>query len=97
MAENKPAQKSAKKSGTSTGTGKSLQGFTDEERAAMRERVQALKAARYGPRTAKADGESAVLAKLAAMPAPDRALGLSTRSFSRQPFPSRHRRLGESR
>src|SRR6516162_586616 len=32
-------------------------------------------AARPGPRADKADGESAVLAKIAAMPGPDRALG----------------------
>ena len=50
-------------------------GFTDEERAAMRERVQELKAAvRRGPRGGKADEESAVLAKIAAMPEPDRAM-----------------------
>ena len=42
--------------------------FTDEERGAMKARVQELKAD-------KADGESAVLAKIAEMPAPDRALG----------------------
>ena len=55
---------------------KSSQGFTDEERAAVRERVQELKAsARRGPRKDKAEGESAVLAKIAAMPARDRAIG----------------------
>ena len=47
---------------------KAIKGFTDEERGAMRERAQELKAD-------KADGESAVLAKIAEMPAPDRALG----------------------
>ena len=47
---------------------KAIKGFTDEERGAMRERVQELKAD-------KADGESAVLAKIAQMPQPDRALG----------------------
>jgi len=47
---------------------KALKGFTDEERAAMRERVQELKAD-------KADGESAVLAKIAEMREPDRAMG----------------------
>jgi hypothetical protein len=42
----------------------------------MRERARELKAAaRRGPRAAKADEESAVLAKIAAMPAPDRAMG----------------------
>ena len=52
------------------------EGFTDEERAAMRERVQELKAAaRRGPRADKADGEGAVLAKIAALRGPDRAMG----------------------
>jgi uncharacterized protein YdhG (YjbR/CyaY superfamily) len=46
---------------------KASKGFTDEERAAMREYVQELKAD-------KENGESAVLAKIAEMPAPDRAL-----------------------
>ena len=73
MTERKPAKKGTQKASKSTiVTGKKLGGFTDEERAAMRERVQELKA---GPRAGKADGESAVLAKIAAMPAPDRAMG----------------------
>jgi uncharacterized protein YdhG (YjbR/CyaY superfamily) len=51
-------------------------GFTDEERAAMKNRAQELKAeARRGPRADKADGERDVLAKIAEMPAPDRAMG----------------------
>src|SRR5882724_7862872 len=50
-------------------------GFTDEERAAMKERVQELKAeARRGPRAKQADGESDVLAKIAEMPKPDRVM-----------------------
>ncbi len=50
-------------------------GWTDEERAAMKERHQELKAsARRGPRAAQADGERDVLAKIAEMPAPDRAM-----------------------
>src|SRR5216683_711704 len=66
-------KKAAKKSAKST---TAIKGFTDEERVAMKERVQELKeAARRGPRANKADGESAVLAKIAAMPEPDRALG----------------------
>jgi uncharacterized protein YdhG (YjbR/CyaY superfamily) len=49
--------------------------FTDEERGAMKDRVQELKAAaRRGPRADKEDGESEVLAKIAEMAAPDRAL-----------------------
>ena len=55
---------------------KAIKGFTDEERAAMKEHAQELKAAaRRGPRADEADGESTVLAKIAAMPGPDRALG----------------------
>ena len=50
----------------STTTGKS-KGFTKEERAAMRERARELKAA-----SGKADGEAAVLAKIAEMPRADR-------------------------
>jgi uncharacterized protein YdhG (YjbR/CyaY superfamily) len=66
-------QKSAK---STTATGKTFTGLTDEERGAMKERVQELKTATgRGPRAAKADGESAVLAKIAEMPEPDRALG----------------------
>jgi len=50
-------------------------GFTDEERAAMRERGKEVKAsARRSPRAAKSDGESDVLAKIAEMPEPDRAM-----------------------
>ncbi len=59
MAEPKPA----KKRGT----------FTDEERAAMRERSRELKAARAGK--GKADGESDVLAAIAAMQESDRVMG----------------------
>jgi len=76
MAERKPAKKGTQKSAESTtASGKKSKGFTDEERAAMKERAQELKAeARRGPRADKADGESAVLAKIAEMPEPDRAL-----------------------
>jgi uncharacterized protein YdhG (YjbR/CyaY superfamily) len=69
--------KDTKKSAKNTTAGdKTFEGFTDEERAAMKERGRELKAAvRRGPRAAEADGESAVLAKIAEMPEPDRALG----------------------
>ena len=74
MAERKPAKTGTKRSAKST-AGKPSKGFTDEERAAMRERAQEVKAAaRRGPRAAKADGESDVLAKIAEMPEPDRAM-----------------------
>jgi uncharacterized protein YdhG (YjbR/CyaY superfamily) len=66
MSPKKDTKKSAK---STTASGKKSKGFTDEERAAMRERAQELKAA-----TNKADGEKAVLAKIAEMPKPDRAM-----------------------
>ena len=50
-------------------------GFTDEERAAMKERAQELKAERRrGSRAKKAEGEGDVLAKIAEMPPSDRAM-----------------------
>jgi uncharacterized protein YdhG (YjbR/CyaY superfamily) len=67
-------QKSAKSTSASS---KKSKGFTDEERAAMKERAQELKAdARRGPRTKKdkADGEADLLAKIAEMQEPDRAM-----------------------
>jgi uncharacterized protein YdhG (YjbR/CyaY superfamily) len=49
--------------------------FSDEERAAMKERAGELKAARRrGSRAKEADGEAEVLAKIAEMPEPDRAM-----------------------
>ncbi len=65
MTAKKAPQKSAK---STTATGKS-KGFTAEERAAMKERAQELRA-----EAGKADGEKAVLAKIAEMPEPDRAM-----------------------
>jgi uncharacterized protein YdhG (YjbR/CyaY superfamily) len=74
MAERKPPKKGTEQSAKRT-TGKASEGFTGEERAAMRERARELKAgARRGPRAGKADGESDVLAKIAEMPEPDRAM-----------------------
>src|ERR1700677_4374189 len=71
------AQKGTRKSAKgNSAIGKKSEGFTDDERVAMRERLQELKAeGRRGPRADKADGESALLAQIAAMPGPDRALG----------------------
>jgi uncharacterized protein YdhG (YjbR/CyaY superfamily) len=51
------------------------QGWTDEERAAMKQRAKELKAeGRRGPRAGKEDAEREVLDKIAEMPAPDRAM-----------------------
>jgi uncharacterized protein YdhG (YjbR/CyaY superfamily) len=67
MTAKKGTQQSAKGAGAG---GNERKGFTDQERLAMRERAQELKAASAG----QADGERAVLAKIAAMPGPDRAM-----------------------
>ena len=66
MSPKKDAQKSPK---STTAINKKSKGFTAEERAAMKERAQELKA-----EARRADGESAVLAKIAEMPEPDRAM-----------------------
>jgi uncharacterized protein YdhG (YjbR/CyaY superfamily) len=58
--------KRAKKSTRST-AGKASEGFTAEERAAMRERVREIKGS-------SSDGESDVLAKIAEMPESDRVM-----------------------
>jgi uncharacterized protein YdhG (YjbR/CyaY superfamily) len=66
MSAKKATQKSAK---STTARGEKSKGFTAEERAAMKERAQELKA-----EARKADGEAALLAKIAEMPKPDRDL-----------------------
>jgi uncharacterized protein YdhG (YjbR/CyaY superfamily) len=66
MSAKKAEQKSAKRT---TAVDKTSEGWTDEERAAMKERAKEVKA-----RAGKADGERAVLAKIAELPGPDRAM-----------------------
>ncbi len=70
MSAQKATPKSAK---STTATSKTSKGFTDEERAAMKERAQELKAEARADKD-RAAGESAVLAKIAEMPEPDRAM-----------------------
>ncbi len=67
MSAKKTTSKAAK---SSTSNAKTSEGFTAEERAAMKERAREVKA---GARNA--DGERAVLSKIAEMPARDRAMG----------------------
>ena len=62
-------------------TPKKSKGFTNEERAAMRARAKELK-------VGKADGESEVLAKIAAMSEPDRALAKRVHGLVRDSAPS---------
>ncbi|MGB4804455.1 MAG: DUF1801 domain-containing protein, partial [Anaerolineae bacterium] len=56
-------------------TSKESKGFTAEERAAMRERAQELKAEARANKD-KAAGESDVLAKIAEMPEPERTMAM---------------------
>ena len=72
MADRKPARKGTQQS-AKRATGKAAKGFTDEERAAMKERAQELKAEARADKD-KADGESAVLAKIAEMQGSERAM-----------------------
>ncbi len=75
MSPKKVSKKSGKKAG----------GFTAEERAAMKERVQELKG--------KAEGEDAVLAKIAAMAEPDRAMAKRVHAIVRASAPALTPRL----
>jgi uncharacterized protein YdhG (YjbR/CyaY superfamily) len=67
MAETKPAKKS------STATNKKSSGFTDEEKAAVKARAQELKAEARASKN-RAEGESNLLAAIAAMKPSDRAM-----------------------
>ena len=91
MSPRKDTQKSAK---STTASNKKFTGFTDEERAAMKERVQELKtSASRGPRADKADGESAVLAKIDEMSEPDRAMAKRVHAIIRARAPALSPRL----
>ncbi len=68
------AKKTTQKSAKSTATSKKSNGFTDEERAAMKETAEERKAEARRGKKGKADGEGDVLAKIAAMHGPDRAM-----------------------
>jgi hypothetical protein len=88
MAEKKPAKQAPQKSAKGT---KASKGFTEDERAAMRERAHELKAARS--RAGAASEESAVLAKIAAMAPADRALGERLHAIIRASAPALSPRL----
>jgi uncharacterized protein YdhG (YjbR/CyaY superfamily) len=70
----------------SSAKGKKSKGLTDEERAAMKEHLQELK-------SGKTEGETAVLAKIAEMPEPDRALGQRLHEIIKASGPSLTPRL----
>jgi uncharacterized protein YdhG (YjbR/CyaY superfamily) len=75
--------KSAK---STTAISKKSEGFTDEERAAIRDRVQEMKAG-------KGEGESAVLAKIAEMREPDRNMAKRLHTIIRESAPGLTPRL----
>jgi uncharacterized protein YdhG (YjbR/CyaY superfamily) len=88
MSPKKENQKPAK---SSTVNRKKSNGFTDEERAAMKERAQELKAdARRTPRGKKdkPDGEGDVVSKIAEMPGPDRAMAKRLHSIIKDSAPA---------
>jgi uncharacterized protein YdhG (YjbR/CyaY superfamily) len=76
-------QKSAKSTAASE---KKFEGFTDEERGAMKERAQELKAA--ARRGKEADEESALLAKIAEMPESDRVMAERLHAVIKDSAPS---------
>jgi hypothetical protein len=79
----KPARKGTQKSDrTPASHAKKSAGFSAEERAAMRERAKELKAA-----AGKESDESAVLAKIAEMPEPDRTMGQRLHALIRENAP----------
>lgn len=70
-------------------TGRASAGFTGEERAAMRERARESRvAARRARGGGKTDGESDVLAKIAQMPEPDRAMAERIHAIVRAAAPA---------
>ena len=80
MSAQKATQKSAK---STTARGGKSKGFTPEERAAMKERAQELKA-----EANRADGESALLAKIAEMPKSDRAMAKRLHEIVKESAPA---------
>ncbi|MFN8487983.1 MAG: DUF1801 domain-containing protein [Caldilineaceae bacterium] len=68
-----PKQDTQKAAGNTAATAKNAKGFTDEERAAMKERAKEQKAEARAMKD-KAAGESDVLAKIAEMQEPDRTM-----------------------
>jgi len=83
----KPARKGSRESAkSSTPVSKMSKGFTDEERAAKKERIQELKAD-------GSDGENAVLVKIAEMPEPDRTMGKQLHAIIKTSAPALSPRL----
>jgi len=84
MSTKKETQKTAESSAANNNTS---QGFTDEEKAAMKERAKELKAEARASKN-KAEGENAALAAIAAMPEPDRSLAARLHELIKANAPS---------
>jgi uncharacterized protein YdhG (YjbR/CyaY superfamily) len=82
----KRAQGSHKSAKSSTPTSKNAKAFTEEERAAIRDRVEEVKAG-------EGDGESVVLAKIAKMREPDRTMAKRLHTIIKQSAPTLTPRL----
>jgi uncharacterized protein YdhG (YjbR/CyaY superfamily) len=80
MSAKKATKKSAK---STTASGKKSKGFSDFERAAMKERARELKA-----EAAKADGESDLLAKIAEMQGSERAMAMRLHAIIKASAPA---------
>jgi uncharacterized protein YdhG (YjbR/CyaY superfamily) len=76
----KPAKRTA-------ATGKTREGFSDEERGAMKERAKELRAEARAEKD-KAAGEQAVLEKIAEMPEPDRAMAKRLHAIIKESAPA---------
>ena len=83
MSPEKETQASAK---SATAVDNASGGFSDEERALMKERAKELKAEARAKKT-KADGESDVLAKIAEMQEPDRAMAMRLHALIKESAP----------
>jgi uncharacterized protein YdhG (YjbR/CyaY superfamily) len=81
-----PAHKSMKSAKSTSAKSKKFKGFTDEERSAMKERIQELKAD-------EADGENSVISKIAGMPEPDRTMGKRLHAIIKASAPALSPRL----
>jgi len=82
-----PKKETRKSVSESIETDQKSSGFSAEERAAMKERAQELKAESRSGKRSKKDGESDVLAKIAEMPEPDRRIALRLHEFVKASAP----------
>ena len=81
----KPAQRGAQNAKGTTATSKKPKGFTDEERAAMKEYLQERQGVH--PKSG-ADGETLVLEKIAKMSEPDRSMAKRVHAIIKAAAPS---------